>query len=748
MQNMAEVSAETHSGKTHRTWERSATRQAILDAARRMAARDGTEAITLSSVAAEAGFAPPAVYAYFVSKDDLYLAVVADDLNKLARSMRGEADAAPEAPQAEDTAAEAGDGEVVALHPAAPGEAENGHESAEAATQEPAVGQTGDVEPVQVGSGEEKPAVDISLAEIEQAIGVVLASPGADYVADAAVLHEDIPDAFPEEAIEDAEETEAAEHEEEDGFTEYDQADASLTDSLPGDASRVERRAEPGAPRLRMRLRRSRRDGANSQLAMPLESAEQDLPKPAAPPSTKEEMAAAIVELQQTVARLESRPADAWLERRLRVFERTLTDIEGRMEKAERDSGTALSAVSNGFKALEHRLNETLDTATQRSSESEQRHRAVAADLRMYVKDLSGRLGVLEKSVSRMLGDGTETMSMRAAAYVPFEAPEAHPEHEDEGDADRGAKALDEESDAKPESESYLANARRAARSAAAQAEVERVRGPLSYLKMPSVGASGLPLSRRTLHLIAGGLILVVLLIVASIALRNNASAPPAPAAEVTRPIAQTPDERIVALAKAGNPKAELIVALKMLNGDGMASDVPSAAHWLQRSAVRGEPVAEYWLGTLFERGHGVARDQVKAMHWYEQAAKAGNAKAMYRLGVAEAAGWAGEPNYVEAGNWFTKAAALGVIDAQFNLAVLYERGSGVPQSLKEAFKWYAIAAAHGDAESKSRIDALATQITSDDVAQAQAEAAKFRPAEPDPEANAEPDLLAVAQSK
>ena len=741
MQNMAEVSAEMHAETTHRTWERSATRQAILDAARRMAARDGTEAITLSSVAAEAGFAPPAVYAYFVSKDDLYLAVVADDLHKLASSMRGGGDAAPEMPQAEETPVDAADAGVVALHPAAAGGARGGKE---AAAQEPASDEGEAAEE----TVEDEPVPDISLAEIEQAIGVVLASPDTDYVADTALLHEDIPDAFPEEAIEEesdeASEAEAAADEDANRFAEDDHEDASVPDGTP----QVERRAEPGAPRLRMRLRRSRRDGQTAQLAMPLDAAEPDAPKLAAPPSNMEEMTAAIVQLQQTVAHLESRPADAWLERRLRVFERTLTDIEGRMEKAERDSATALSTVSDGFKALEHRFDETLASATQRGNESEQRQRAVAADLRMYVKDLSGRLGVLEKSVSRMLDDGTESFAMRASAYAAFEAPEEHPEHEPAGDAQRAADALNAESDAKSGGESYLATARHAARSAAAQAEVARARGPLGYLKMPSIVASKWPLSRRTLHLVAGSLILVVLLIVAGIALRNNASAPPAPAEVVTKSIAPSPDERIAALAKAGNPKAELIVALKMLNGDGMASDVPSAAHWLQRSAAKGEPVAEYWLGTLFERGHGVAKDQVKAMHWYEQAAKAGNAKAMYRLGVAQAAGWGGEPDYTEAGNWFTKAAALGVIDAQFNLAVLYERGSGVPQSLKDAFKWYAIAAAHGDAESKSRIDALATQITGDDVAAAQAEAAQFAPLEPDPQANAEPDLLAVAQSQ
>jgi AcrR family transcriptional regulator len=40
-------------------------------------------------VAAEAGFAPAALYGYFDSKDELLLALATDDLTALARAMRG-----------------------------------------------------------------------------------------------------------------------------------------------------------------------------------------------------------------------------------------------------------------------------------------------------------------------------------------------------------------------------------------------------------------------------------------------------------------------------------------------------------------------------------------------------------------------------------------------------------------------------------------------------------------------------------
>jgi len=67
---------------------KAASRIAILDAARRVAARDGARDLSLRGVAAEAGFAPAALYGYFRNKDELLLALAADDLTSLARAMR------------------------------------------------------------------------------------------------------------------------------------------------------------------------------------------------------------------------------------------------------------------------------------------------------------------------------------------------------------------------------------------------------------------------------------------------------------------------------------------------------------------------------------------------------------------------------------------------------------------------------------------------------------------------------------
>ena len=85
---MSEAAIRTPRERRPRDASRQASRIAILDAARRVAARDGARDLSLRGVAAEAGFAPAALYGYFRNKDELLLALAADDLTALARAMR------------------------------------------------------------------------------------------------------------------------------------------------------------------------------------------------------------------------------------------------------------------------------------------------------------------------------------------------------------------------------------------------------------------------------------------------------------------------------------------------------------------------------------------------------------------------------------------------------------------------------------------------------------------------------------
>lgn len=68
--------------------QRAANRAAIIDAARRVAEREGTRGLALRAVAAEAGYAPASVYEYFRNRAELVLALATEDLGQMARDLR------------------------------------------------------------------------------------------------------------------------------------------------------------------------------------------------------------------------------------------------------------------------------------------------------------------------------------------------------------------------------------------------------------------------------------------------------------------------------------------------------------------------------------------------------------------------------------------------------------------------------------------------------------------------------------
>jgi localization factor PodJL len=210
----------------------------------------------------------------------------------------------------------------------------------------------------------------------------------------------------------------------------------------------------------------------------------------------------------------------------------------------------------------------------------------------------------------------------------------------------------------------------------------------------------------------------------------------------------RAPLDRLSALARSGDPKAELVIGLKYLAGDGIGADDTEAARWLERAALKGEPVAENALGSLYQSGRGVKLDVGQAMHWYESAAMLGDRHAMSNLAVLYASGVAGTKNLAEAARWFQRSADLGYVDAQFNLAVLFERGDGVPQSLLDAYKWYAIAAAAGDQVARTRADAIATQVSAEELQAAEHAVAEFKPLPLNRAANQVPTMAAVLAAR
>jgi localization factor PodJL len=200
--------------------------------------------------------------------------------------------------------------------------------------------------------------------------------------------------------------------------------------------------------------------------------------------------------------------------------------------------------------------------------------------------------------------------------------------------------------------------------------------------------------------------------ITGSVATRNTAAKPPAPAPAENGPALP---ERLPALlreaALAGDAAAEYEIGMRYLEGRGLPQNSAEALRWLERAARSGLAPAQFRLGGLYEKGQGTKKDPEAARKLYLSAAEKGNAKAMHNLAVLYAEGIDGKPDYKTAAIWFRKAAEYGTADSQHNLGILYARGVGVEQNLAESYKWFALAANQGDRDSANKRDEVAARL-------------------------------------
>ncbi len=749
--SMAKRAPREASPEVARVWQRRSTRSAILDAARRLTARNGTPELTLTRVADEANFSPNTVYAYFVNKSELMLAIVAEDLAALARQMRDvfpanedivkEDESESENPddvQGEehgisDTDSSATETEIETQEPEDAQELSHPEEAVSDAlpTAEENPAAVPDVDPsaddpVQVETHDEAQlapesaeaaaveAVSETAAVVEQHETVVADSPAAHQAIEEPVEQHFAPEPVAPAAIPESE----AEGEITSETTEFD----AQADLQPADMPLVEKKwsLQPDTDRQ-----------------------DEDVP--------------ALARLRESVAKLEARPVDAWLERRLRELERMIASLEERQGTSERSSGAVSGVFEETLRGLQTRMeavekNRQLDfdgnakSFSERMDASEKRLRDMFGELRNLTMMSSSRLDALETDAQkRTIYEHFDSTPVRELPAAVPDAPQADAQAETTDSPVEPATAPSVEP-------SYLWQARRSAMAAAAQTvaqpndSLQLFASTMSSIKTASSGSR---------YIIAGGLVLLIALLGVGLALKRQATdpdssgQPPVPVASNlhggrARPSSvqtMAPQIRLASLAHKGNAAAELLLGLEYLDGTGAAKNESEAAQWISRAAARGDAVAQLWLGTLYANGRGVKADPAVAMHWYEEAAMQGNRKAMHQLAVSYAEGWGATRNYAEAARWFSRAASLGYVDSAFNLGVLYERGLGMPQSLLDAYKWYSIAAAMGDKGSPPRLAVLKTQMNADDIADAMQAASSFTPDAMDQTANAAPQI-------
>lgn len=74
-------------------------------------------------------------------------------------------------------------------------------------------------------------------------------------------------------------------------------------------------------------------------------------------------------------------------------------------------------------------------------------------------------------------------------------------------------------------------------------------------------------------------------------------------------------------LAHEGHAKAQTMLPIMYLNGNGAEEEFPEALKWFRAAAELGDPEAEIPLGNMYQYGSSVPKDYVVAYMWYEIAA-------------------------------------------------------------------------------------------------------------------------------
>jgi len=150
--------------------------------------------------------------------------------------------------------------------------------------------------------------------------------------------------------------------------------------------------------------------------------------------------------------------------------------------------------------------------------------------------------------------------------------------------------------------------------------------------------------------------------------------------------------------------------------------------------AAQGDSRAQYELGYMYYRGLRVSKDQAQAYQWFRKAADQGFVWAFNNVGGAYYFGHGVEKNGAEAVRWYRKAAEHGDAHTQSFLGKIYSDGFVVPKDLYQAYFWLTLAASRGQSNEWKRgsdlRDVVAKQLTSEQIAQAEKEAAAWRQSE------------------
>jgi len=141
--------------------------------------------------------------------------------------------------------------------------------------------------------------------------------------------------------------------------------------------------------------------------------------------------------------------------------------------------------------------------------------------------------------------------------------------------------------------------------------------------------------------------------------------------------------------AELGDPEAQYLMGVFVLEGHGAPKAPTEAFAWFQKSADQGVVGAYERLGAMYAEGLGVSQDYQAAAKWFHAAAEAGDHDALMHVGVMHMNGFGFEADPAVALKHYQDAAERGNANGCLQLGILYATGERVIQSYATAAHWY-----------------------------------------------------------
>ena len=120
-------------------------------------------------------------------------------------------------------------------------------------------------------------------------------------------------------------------------------------------------------------------------------------------------------------------------------------------------------------------------------------------------------------------------------------------------------------------------------------------------------------------------------------------------------------------------------------------------------------------------------QDYAAALQLCRPLAEQGDVRAQTSLGAMYYNGQGVQQDYAEATKWLRKAAERGYAPAQAYLGIMYWNGQGVPKDAVLAYMWLTLAATQ-EPDAMRKRDLAASQMTPDEIAEAQRLAREWKP--------------------